>query len=136
MPYSLFDQGTSKQSRVKRFAKLWRFDENVFLMPGPCRDQSFRGVRLGILILKITGRQLCRVLGRKRYGDPDFAEWFPPYEHQKNHIRMAHAVARVTETGLPFIMVNQQGGQDELVFDGASFVLNADRSVCSVFAVI
>ena len=39
------------------------------------------------------------------------------------------AVARVTESGLPLIYLNQVGGQDELVFDGASFVLNADRSL-------
>jgi NAD+ synthase len=36
------------------------------------------------------------------------------------------AVARVTETGLPLVYVNQVGGQDELVFDGASFALDAD----------
>jgi len=40
-------------------------------------------------------------------------------------------VARVTETGLPLIYLNQVGGQDELVFDGASFVLNADRSLAA-----
>jgi NAD+ synthase len=39
------------------------------------------------------------------------------------------AVARVIETGLPLAYLNQVGGQDELVFDGASFVLNADRSL-------
>ena len=39
------------------------------------------------------------------------------------------AVARVVESGLPLIYVNQVGGQDELVFDGASFVLNADGSL-------
>ncbi len=33
------------------------------------------------------------------------------------------------ESGLPLIYLNQVGGQDELVFDGASFVLNADRSL-------
>jgi NAD+ synthase len=38
-------------------------------------------------------------------------------------------VARVTETGLPLAYLNQIGGQDELVFDGASFALNADRSL-------
>jgi NAD+ synthase len=38
-------------------------------------------------------------------------------------------VARVTESGLPLIYINQVGGQDELVFDGASFALNADRSI-------
>jgi NAD+ synthase len=50
-----------------------------------------------------------------------------PFEHDKQDVRMNLAVARVTETGLPLIYCNQAGGQDELVFDGASFVLNADR---------
>jgi NAD+ synthase len=36
------------------------------------------------------------------------------------------AVARVREAGLPLVYVNEVGGQDELVFDGASFVLNTD----------
>ncbi len=39
------------------------------------------------------------------------------------------AVARVVESGLPLIYLNQVGGQDELVFEGASFALNADRSL-------
>jgi NAD+ synthase len=38
-------------------------------------------------------------------------------------------VARVTESGIPLIYVNQVGGQDELVFDGASFGLHADRTL-------
>ena len=44
-------------------------------------------------------------------------------------MRLNLVVARVTECGLPFAYLNQVGGQDELVFDGASFVLNADRSL-------
>ena len=36
---------------------------------------------------------------------------------------------RVVETGLPFVFCAQVCGQDELVFEGASFVLNADRSL-------
>ena len=42
---------------------------------------------------------------------------------------MQIAVARVVESGLPLIFANQVGGQDELVFDGASFGLNADRTL-------
>jgi NAD+ synthase len=49
-----------------------------------------------------------------------------PFEHDKQDVRLNLAVARITETGLPLIYCNQVGGQDELVFDGASFVLNAD----------
>src|SRR5881275_3287564 len=51
-----------------------------------------------------------------------------PYARDKGDIRLSIAVARVTESGLPLIYLNQVGGQDELVFDGASFALNADLS--------
>ncbi len=47
-----------------------------------------------------------------------------PYEVDKTHIRLDHARKRVKESDLPLIYVNQIGGQDELVFDGASFVLD------------
>ncbi|MGQ0685503.1 NAD+ synthase [Bradyrhizobium sp.] len=52
-----------------------------------------------------------------------------PYARDKQDIRLSVAVARVTESGLPLVYLNQVGGQDELVFDGASFALNADLSV-------
>ncbi len=54
-----------------------------------------------------------------------------PYARGKTDVRMAIAVARVTESGLPLVYLNQVGGQDELVFDGASFALNADRSLAA-----
>jgi NAD+ synthase len=54
-----------------------------------------------------------------------------PYARDKNDVRLSVAVARVTESGLPLIYLNEVGGQDELVFDGASFVLNADLSVAA-----
>src|SRR5207244_13518539 len=54
-----------------------------------------------------------------------------PYARNKNDLRLSVAVARVTESGLPLIYLNQVGGQDELVFDGASFALNADLSVAA-----
>ena len=52
-----------------------------------------------------------------------------PYSHDKDEVRLNIAVARVTESDLPLVYVNQVGGQDELVFDGASFGLHADRSL-------
>src|SRR3546814_8721913 len=54
-----------------------------------------------------------------------------PYELNKTEERVQLAVQRIVETGLPLIYVNQVGGQDELVFDGASFALNADHSVAA-----
>jgi len=52
-----------------------------------------------------------------------------PFEAGKEDVRLKLARARVAETGLPLIYLNQVGGQDELVFDGASFVLNGDGAL-------
>ncbi len=47
-----------------------------------------------------------------------------PYFRNKHEVRVNHMVARVVETGLPLVYLNMVGGQDDQVFDGASFVLN------------
>jgi NAD+ synthase len=106
------------------------FDEKrVFAagpMPGPV---SFRGVRLGIPICEdIWGEEIVECLaetGAELLVVPNGS----PYWREKDEVRLNIAVARVTEHGLPLIYVNQVGGQDELVFDGASFALHADRTV-------
>ncbi|MFN4089148.1 MAG: NAD+ synthase, partial [Alphaproteobacteria bacterium] len=93
---------------------------------------SFRGVRLGIPVCEdIWGELgLCETLaeaGAEILLVPNGS----PFEADKADVRINLAVARVMETGLPLVYVNQVGGQDELVFDGASFVLNADRSLAA-----
>ena len=52
-----------------------------------------------------------------------------PYHMEKNREREAIALARTQETGVPLVYVNLVGGQDELVFDGASFVTGAQGAV-------
>ncbi|MBM5812355.1 MAG: NAD+ synthase [Gammaproteobacteria bacterium] len=52
-----------------------------------------------------------------------------PYEQLKQRRREAELAARAQETGLPFVYLNLVGGQDELVFDGRSFVVAADGAV-------
>ncbi|WP_170562944.1 NAD+ synthase [Ruegeria atlantica] len=47
-----------------------------------------------------------------------------PYFRNKYDVRLNHMVARVVETGLPLIYLNMVGGQDDQVFDGATFGLN------------
>ena len=47
-----------------------------------------------------------------------------PYARGRLDARMVHMVARVVETGLPLVYLNMVGGQDDQLFDGASFVLN------------
>ncbi len=103
------------------------FDEKrIFkagLMPGPV---NFRGVRLGIPICEdIWTPDVVECLvesGAEVLVVPNGS----PYEMDKNDVRLQLAISRVTESGLPLIFVNQVGGQDELVFDGASFVLDAN----------
>lgn len=52
-----------------------------------------------------------------------------PYEPHKQSIRIQHAQARVMQAGIPLLYTNQVGGQDDLVYDGASFALNADGDI-------
>jgi len=106
------------------------FDEKRVFAAGPLPGPLvFRGTRLGVPIcedmwspdvtecLAETGAEILIV--------PNGS----PYEVGKDDRRLSLAVARVTETGLPLVYLNRVGGQDELVFDGASFIVNADRSL-------
>jgi len=54
-----------------------------------------------------------------------------PFHLNKERERVAVARARLVESGLPIVYANLVGGQDELVFDGASFALNADGEVAA-----
>jgi NAD+ synthase (glutamine-hydrolysing) len=52
-----------------------------------------------------------------------------PYHTKQQALRREHVSTRARETGLPIVYVNRVGGQDELVFDGASFVTDAGGTV-------
>jgi len=106
------------------------FDEKrVFAaggLPGPV---DFRGLRLGVPICEdVWEVQVCECLaetGAEILLVPNGS----PYWRHKSDLRLQVLIARVVETGLPVIYCNQIGGQDELVFDGASFGLGADRTL-------
>jgi NAD+ synthase len=106
------------------------FDEKRVFDPGPLPGPlNMRGVRIGVPICEdIWREEVCECLaecGAEMLIVPNGS----PFDWPKPDQRMNVAVARATETGLPLVYLNQVGGQDELVFDGASFVLNADRSL-------
>ncbi|MBP2549350.1 NAD+ synthase [Neorhizobium galegae] len=101
------------------------FDEGE--MPGPV---NFRGVRLGVPICEEIWNDLgvCETLaesGAELLIVPNGS----PYYRGKLDVRHQVALRQVIESGLPLIFVNQLGGQDELVFDGASFGFNADKTL-------
>src|SRR5271163_688514 len=106
------------------------FDEKRVFRPGPAPGPlSFRGVRIGVPICEdIWGPEPVECI-TETGGEILLVPNASPYERDKLAIRQSIAVARVVESGLPMIYLNMVGGQDELVFDGGSFALNADGAL-------
>jgi len=128
--YALLDGGTISVRFKVDLPNYGVFDEKRIFEPGPLPGPvNFRGIRLGLPVcediwsadvvecLAETGAEILLV--------PNGS----PYWRGKTEERFNIAASRVTESGLPLVYLNQIGGQDELVFDGASFVLNADCSL-------
>ena len=124
----LLDGGEIKHIRVKHeLPNYGVFDEKRVFQAGPLPGPiPFKGVRLGVMV--------CEDLWF-----PDVAECLQesgaeflislngsPFDVDKVDVRLNIAIERVTETGLASLYVNQVGGQDELAFDGGSFVVNPD----------
>ena len=108
------------------------FDEKRVFQAGPeiQGPVNFRGVRLGIPICEdIWGDVgVCETLaesGAEILLVPNGS----PYYRGKVDVRHQVVIRQVIECGLPILYANQLGGQDELVFDGASFAINADKSL-------
>jgi NAD+ synthase (glutamine-hydrolysing) len=102
------------------------FDEKRYFKPGSeSRIVELQGIRVGLLICEDVwepiparaacdaGAQLLVVINGS------------PYSLQYQRRREDMVRARVTDTGLPVVYVNMLGGQDELIFDGGSFVMSA-----------
>jgi NAD+ synthase len=106
------------------------FDEKRLFAAGlPQGPISFRDVRLGVMVCEdMWSAEVTETLaesGAELLLVPNGS----PYEHEKFDQRIQLAGARTLESNLPLIYVNQLGGQDELVFDGASFALDADATL-------
>ena len=103
------------------------FDEKRVFEAGPLPGPvNFRGVRLGVMVCEDMWTPEVTECLEESGAEILVVPNGSPYEAAKVDHRIQLAVARVTESGLPLIYVNQVGGQDELVFDGASFVLDGD----------
>lgn len=102
------------------------FDEKRYFKPGnESRIVELNGIRVGLLICEdvwepnparmacAAGAQLLVVINGS------------PYSLKYQRRREDSVRARIKDTGLPVVYVNLLGGQDELIFDGGSFVMNA-----------
>ncbi len=136
---ALLDEGRIAALRFKvNLPNYGVFDEKrVFARGAVAGPLTVRGVRLGVPI--------CEDIWLEESDDyEDIVECLhetgaeilvvpngSPYARGKADMRLSVTVARVTESELPLVYLNQVGGQDELVFDGGSFVLNGDRSLAA-----
>ena len=106
------------------------FDEKRLFAAGPMpQPVEIRGLRVGLPICEdIWFADICAHLksqGAELLISPNGS----PFERGKHAKRLMHATARAKDNGLALIYVNQYGGQDELVFDGQSFVVNGNGDV-------
>ena len=128
---ALIDRGTISIVDKFHLPNYGVFDEaRVFDSERVSGPIPFMGIRLGLMIcedmwfsdvsesLQESGAQILIVINGS------------PFDQNKEDERISVAVSRVVETELPLIYVNQIGGQDELVFDGGSFVLNQNSKLC------
>ncbi len=103
------------------------FDEKRVFAVGPDPTPlTTRGVKIGVPICEdiwTPGPVSCVA---RTGGEILLVPNGSPFDARKSGVRFHHALSRVKESGLPLVYLNQIGGQDELVFDGRSFVLNAD----------
>ena len=114
------------------------FDEKRVFVPGPLPEPvDFRGVRLGLPICEDVWFPDGRVApGRARRRAADRAQRLAVRGGQVGAAAGADHASASASAALPLIYVNQVGGQDELVFDGGSFVVNADGAAGAGAAVL
>src|SRR3954454_23991676 len=106
------------------------FDEKRIFTPGPLPDPiEWRGIKLGVPVCEDMWLEpVCAhlaELGAELFLVPHGS----PYELDKNLTRERLARARTTSTGLPVVFLNRVGGQDELAFDGSSFIMHPDGEI-------
>ena len=124
----LAEGGRALATTLKReLPNYGTFDEKRVFASGPLPEPiEFRGVKIGVPICEdIWQEVVCSHLaeaGAEILLVPNGS----PYELDKDDIRYRLVRSRVLQTSLPIAYLNRVGGQDELVFDGSSFILHPD----------
>ena len=106
------------------------FDEERYFTAGKSAAVfTLNGIRLGLNICEDIWHQAPILASRAAGAECVIAINGSPYEVNSQHDRESAAASRVEEAGVPIIYLNMVGGQDELVFDGGSFVAAADGEI-------
>ncbi|MEM6462085.1 MAG: NAD+ synthase [Pseudomonadota bacterium] len=129
---ALLDGGAIQAERYKvDLPNYSEFDEKRVFDPGPMPGPvNFRGIRLGLPVCEDIWGDLgvCETLAETG-AEMLLVANGSPYYREKVDVRHQVVLRQVIESGLPMLFANQLGGQDELVFDGASFAFNADKGL-------
>jgi NAD+ synthase len=127
----LLDGGRIAARRAKHeLPNYGVFDDKRVFDAGPAPGPvMFRGFRLGLMVCEDWWFPAVSETLAESGAEMLLSVNGSPYEVDKQAYRIQLAVRRVVETGLPFVFCAQVCGQDEVVFEGASFVLNPDRSL-------
>ena len=108
------------------------FDDKRHFVQGALQGPvNLRGVRIGLAICEDIWFEDVVETAAESGAEMILSLNASPFESSKTDQRIIHAIARITESGLPLIYVNMIGGQDELVFDGGSFALNRGGSLAA-----
>jgi len=109
--YSVFDE-----------KRVFNSNDNPYIF-------DFRGIKMGVPICEdIWTNNVCNKL-KKQGCEIIISPNGSPFDKYKINQRKKVIEDRISEVRLPFVYVNQVGGQDELVFDGSSLVMNADKEI-------
>jgi NAD+ synthase len=127
----LLDQGRIAGTVLKHeLPNYGVFDEKRVFAAGPLPSPiDCRGARLGVMICEDMWYPAVAAHLAGEGAELLIVPNGSPFERTKLNQRLALATMRVHETSLALAYVNQVGGQDELVFDGGSFVLNRDAEL-------
>jgi len=130
---ALVANGTSELRFKHELPNYGVFDEKRVFAPGPLPEPVvFRDARLGLPVCEDIWLDHVTTHLAERGVQLMLVPNGSPFEVDKFEHRLDLARARVSETRVPLAYVNQVGGQDELVFDGGSFVMNADGTLACV----
>ncbi len=107
------------------------FDEfRIFSSGNKCEILEVDGLRLGFAICEDIWQDGGPVAKLAKLGINALITMNgSPYEEGKTYVRLNLAQKRAAEVNAPVVYVNQVGGQDDLVFDGGSFVVDADGTL-------
>ncbi|MBK9116157.1 MAG: NAD+ synthase [Betaproteobacteria bacterium] len=124
------DGGVRAVYRKQNLPNYTVFDEERYFEPGhaPCVF-DVDGVKFGVILCEDVWFPEPAAAAARAGAQVLVVPNGSPYHTRQQALRRVQVDARARETGLPLVYVNRVGGQDELVFDGASFVVDASGAL-------